>query len=346
MKNKHYIYISLFLLSIGFFYTCKNSSGEQEKDNSIYVKTLKLKEKSHKESIRATGRLSTTDELKLSFKTGGIIESIVAGEGLQVNKGRILASLKMNEIEAKANQARLAMEKAQRDLQRAKNLYNDSVATLEQYQNAKTAFELARANYQIAGFNLKHSVITAPEDGKILKQLAETGEMIAPGHPLFLFGSTNKQWKVKVAVTDKDIVKIKKGDSAKINLGAYPEKKFKGIVSETGTFADPYTGTFEVEIKLSKINVKLVSGIIAKVEIQSSEIKHFFEIPAQALIEGNENIGYVYQYNEKKPKRIRVGIEKITDNGLLINSGLKNGMKIITEGVNYVKPNSRIIETD
>ncbi len=63
------------------------------------------------------------------------------GKGVSVKGGKVLAELDLAEIKAQVNQAHIGLEKAKRDLLRAENLYRDSVATLEQYQNAESAFE-------------------------------------------------------------------------------------------------------------------------------------------------------------------------------------------------------------
>ena len=65
----------------------------------------------------------------------------------------MLATLNLTEVNAAAEQASLAYQKAERDYERASNLYQDSVATLEQMQNAKTALDVARQQYNSAGFN-------------------------------------------------------------------------------------------------------------------------------------------------------------------------------------------------
>ena len=81
-----------------------------------------------------------------------------------------MAQLDLSEIEAHSDQARAAFEKAGRDLARVKKLYDDNVTTLEQLQNATTAFEIASSQVRVAEFNLHHSSIFAPVNGKILKR--------------------------------------------------------------------------------------------------------------------------------------------------------------------------------
>ncbi len=96
------------------------------------------------EPLTATGIVSSSSEARLSFKTGGIVEKLYFKEGDRVSKGQLLARLNLTEINAAVSQAREGLAKAQRDQQRAQNLYRDSVATQEQVQIASTAVRLSQ----------------------------------------------------------------------------------------------------------------------------------------------------------------------------------------------------------
>ena len=78
----------------------------------------------------------------------------------------------------------------------------------------------------------------------------EENEMAGPGYPVFLFGSTAGNWIVRINVTDRDRVRLHAGDTAVIRLDAFPGESFPAEVSELANAADPYTGTFEVELML------------------------------------------------------------------------------------------------
>ena len=123
-------------------------------------------ERSH--AIESGGRLALKAEVSLSFKTGGVVESVSTDEGRRVRRGQLLAQLDLSEIEARSTQARAALGKAERDLARAQDLYDDGAATLEQVQNVRTALEVARSDLDIAEFNVYYSVIRAPASGWVL----------------------------------------------------------------------------------------------------------------------------------------------------------------------------------
>jgi multidrug efflux system membrane fusion protein len=124
--------LSFFLISgtaaLLFSACAKKAPVTTIQEQAICVKTETLFETNASVPIQAAGILSSKHILKLSFKTGGIISKIYVEEGAEVKKGQVIAELDMTEISAQVSQANLAFEKAKRDLERVKNLYNDTVA--------------------------------------------------------------------------------------------------------------------------------------------------------------------------------------------------------------------------
>jgi multidrug efflux system membrane fusion protein len=322
--------------------SCRKVHREVSTIPAIGVRVARVSLSSYVIPVRCTGRLSTKIESRLSFKTGGIIERILVDEGQSVSRGQLLAELNPEEIRSQVRQSELALEKTERDFRRAENLYRDSVVTLEQFENARTALDVARANNRIARFNLRYSAIHAPADGKILKRIAETNEIIAAGYPVFIFASTQGDWVVRSSLTDRDVIRVQMLDSATISFDAYGEEVFGGLVSEIGTAADPYTGTYEVEIRLLAQPEKPVSGLIARINIFPADRVDRIIIPYEALVEGTGLTGYVYLIRDGKPERRKIRIESFSDRGIAIHSGLTEGEEIIVEGTQYINANSRI----
>jgi RND family efflux transporter MFP subunit len=340
-KKKGYIPFC-FLINLVILTACGDTGNRKYTEPSVSIRTIEITDTSLVFPVRTAGKLASKSESKLSFKTGGIIQQIMADEGQSVRKDQLLAQLNLEEINSKVNQAELALKKAERDFDRAENLYRDSVATLEQFQDAGTALEVARSNARIANFNLQYSTIRAPSDGKILKRIAAANEIIAPGHPVFLFAATGSDWVVRANLTDRDIVRVGMGDTAHISFDAYPGEIFTGTISEIGTAADPYTGTYEIEIRLRRKPGMLVSGFIAKVDIFPAVTEKHVVIPVEALIDGAGMTGYVMVLVNGQPERRKILIQALTDHGIVVKQGLSPGEKLITEGAQYLREGSQI----
>jgi len=308
------------------------------------VQTIMIKKEKIAIPVYTSGKLYTSTESKLSFKIPGIVGKINVREGQSVSKNTILASLDLIEMQARVHQARSAFQKAERDLERIRRLYADSVVTLEQMQNSKTALEVASSDLEVAEFNLRYSKIIAPEKGKILKKFAEEGELIAAGNPLFLFGAEQEGWIMRAAVTDRQIIALKLGDRAEIQFDAYKDQVFPASVSEIQAIANPYTGTFEVELQLLPTSMKLYSGFVGRVKLISDAQDAYYVLPLAALVEGDGKNGYVFRVdrNNMRVHRQPVQIVSILDDQLLIKSGVKEGQEIVTFGASYLNDNNVI----
>jgi len=339
MRQVNIVILALIILLSG----CKSTTEKEVTENKpLQVKLWKVELREYKLPVRAAGMLSTTTEMKLGFKTGGIVKEVNAKEGASVKRGEVLAALDLSEINAQVNQARIGVEKAERDLNRARNLYRDSVATLEQFQNAGSAYELAQSQKRIADFNLLHSSIKAPANGRIQKILVENSEFIAPGYPAILFASTESDWVVRVALTDKDIVKFSLGDSAHVEMDAFPDIQFQAEITELGAIADPVTGTYEAELGILRTNSQFRSGFISRAYIFPTQSSIAAMVPLEALLEASDRRAIVYVYKDGEPSKRRIRTGRIVDDLIMVLEGLEPGELVITEGAKYIREDSQI----
>ena len=334
----------LFMMSV---IACKNNSTEKEviKDDIIPVKVITVMKDTMSTSFKSSGYFTTDNETPLSFKNGGIVQVIYVKEGDAIRAGQLLAKVDGAEILAATQQATLAYQKALRDFQRATNLYHDSVATLEQMQNAKTALELAKQQKAAADFNNKHSEIRALNNGYVLKRYLNVGQMAGPGMPVLLVNSSAKSgWIFKTGVSDFQWSSVQIGDEAEITTDAAPGKIVIATVLKKSEGVDPQTGAFTIQLSVKNAaGVPLASGLFGKATIFPSKKINGWSIPYDALLDGDENSGFVFITNDKMTaQKIKVDISKIEHNQVIIDNGLANAQYLIISGSAYLKDGSTI----
>lgn len=333
----------LILLSALMVVSCSTDDPEEESlSRRTPVRVVSVQKATLSPTIRTAGRLATKAESRLSFKTGGILARVMVDEGKRVKQGQLLAQLDMREINAQVKAANSAAEKADRDLKRVTALYADSVATLEQLQNAETGRDVAIAQLEVAKFNQQYSSIFAPANGRVLKRFAERNELILPGAPVFTFSSTSDAWIVRCGVSETDLIQIALGDKANVSFDPYPNQSFSGTVTEVATAADPRTGTFEIEIRLTETPLKLISGFVATVHITPSANSELALIPSEALVEGDGYSGNIFLADGNVARKTQVDIAYILEDGIALRSSLKNEDKIITDGSAYLRDGDAI----
>lgn len=338
----------LFFVGLISLVHCQKSKNGQQEEKAIPVTFSPVVQREVAPPIRTSGRIASSEQMKLSFKIGGIIDALHVDEGISVQKGEILAVLKQDEIEAQVRLARSGFEKAQRDFSRVQNLHADSVATLEQLQDAKTGLDVAESQLRIAEFNLEHARIVAPANGRILKKLAEGNELVSQGHPVYVLGREGQKL-VRVGVTDTDIIRLQLGDSAAVELDAYKGVRFPATVTEIGGAPDPMNGTFEVELSLRPrpLNKKLVDGFFARVHIYPSKGDLCHIIPFEALVEADGDVAFVYHAGpDNRAKKEMVQIHHLIDGEVAVSQGLDNVDRVITHGAAYLKEGSLILPSE
>ena len=297
--------------------------------------------------IAVSGQFTTDDETQLGFKTGGVIRSILVKEGDRIHAGELLATLDLTEINTQVSQAQLGVEKAKRDFQRIQNLYRDSVATLEQLQNAQTALDIANQQVSAARFNQTYSEIRAGQDGFVLRKLANPGQVVSPGAAVLeTNGGGNKGWMLRVGVSDRQWAQIKLGDKAVLQTAALPGKTLSGTVSRKSEGVDPQTGTFTTDIRVGE-SVPLAAGLFGKGTIQpavGAAVKAgSWAIPYQALLDGDGSSGYVFVTNDgHTAHKVRVRLSGMEKDHVLISDGLGDARALIISGSAYLNDSSPI----
>lgn len=337
---------NLVLILTVFIWSCggsENKAPELTDSKTVSVKLAEVQQQELTTEIKGAGLLSSTREARLSFKTGGIIQKIFVEEGDRVSRGQLLATLNLTEINLQVAQYQEGLAKAKRDYQRAQNLYQDSIATQEQWQNAETALRVAQQNLEIAQYNQSYSAIYSTVDGVVVRKLMNEGEITSPGSPLFFINSTgNEDWVLKIGVADKDWVRVEEGNPAKIQLDAYPDITFEGTVKTLSQGADQSTGSYQIEIKVNPKQYKLATGMFGKAAIQTNKVRRYHLIPVESLVEGSGKEAFVFIPNGKKTKKISVTVEHIRGNKALISHGLDDVSKVIAEGAGFLSENSSI----
>ncbi|MCA2986799.1 MAG: efflux RND transporter periplasmic adaptor subunit [Gemmatimonas sp.] len=289
--------------------------------------------------VTATGTFESRDEIPLAFKIGGVVTRVLVDEGATVQRGQILASLDLREIDAAVAKAQVATDKAQRDQARVQRLAADSVATLAQLQDATSALDAARADLATARVNRDYAVITAPEAGIVLRREVAPGSTVGPGTTVMTMGGTRRGRVLRAGVPDRDALRIRVGDAATAHFDALPRARFEGKVILVGRAADPRTGTYAVEVSLTGADA-LPSGLVGQLRIAVKGKQVAMRIPVDALLEADRDSATVYTIRVDSagapvaaPQRVAVGA--LSGDQVHIN-GLAPEARVITRGATYV----------
>lgn len=291
--------------------------------------------------VRGTGMLRLKSEVDLSFKVGGVVAAVLVEEGATVKKGQLLARLDPTEVDAALRQAKDGQAKADRDLERVRRLHTTGALPVVDLQNAETGASMARASVDAASFNAQRSAIYAPDDGRIDRRMVEPGEVMAPGRPAFHVSGRSKGAVVRLGLTDRDVLRVRDGDVARVMLDARPELELPGKVTQIATVASPGAGTFDVEVRLDALPEGLLSGLTAKVDIRHDETVSAV-IPIGALVEGRGDRASVFVADGARAKKLAVRVAFLQGDRAALASGLETVERVIDSGASQLADGSTL----
>ena len=319
--------IAIVLLVVG------KKMGWFGKEFSISVATEKVKSSTLTEFITANGKIQPETQVKISPDVSGEVIELYVEEGDEVVAGKLLCVIKpemyisaLNRSEAALNssKARLAQAEAQqieRELafKRAKQLFDSNTIPVSEFETAQAAYQVAQAEVRAAQFSVKSAEasvaeaqeqltktkIYAPISGTISALNIEKGERVVgtsmmTGTEMMIVANLNKM-EVWVDVNENDIVKVARYDTALVEVDAYLNRKFKGLVTEiansastVGATADQVTN-FEVKVLLlSESYADLIDsvaknyypfrpGMSATVDILTESRENVMTVPISAV---------------------------------------------------------------
>jgi HlyD family secretion protein len=308
------------------------------------------------EVVRADGEIKAEKQVDIGSDIMGRIEKIYVKLGDYVKKGDTLCLIDRQSYEAKVNSLKMSLndlqnklDKAQKDFERIKSLYDKGLVAETDYENSRLQLESLKSQYQSTYYSLKDAeyqlsktVITSPITGKVVSLNKEVGEIVVMGtvnNPATVIMTIAELSKMKVNayVDESEIVKVREGQPVNINVTAYPDKNFKGIVRAIS--AAPYQGTttssatggvqYSVEIAIVDTGI-LYPGMTATCEIITNRRDSVLKVPVQAL--GKEKTGedYLFVIRGGKVYKTPVKIGIIASNEAEIVEGLAEGDTIAT----------------
>jgi len=401
-KKTIYILLAVAVVLIGTLVGLSKSGVIGNKDKGTEIEIANVAASTIVETVSATGKIQPEIEVKISSEVSGEIIALNVKEGQVVKKGDLLVKINpdlytsgynrtvsnLSGSKAVLNQSEASFKEAKANYDRNKSLYDKGIISRADWDKAIASFEVAKANKQNAFYNVQsasatvleakdnlgRTTIYAPADGTISVLNVELGERVLgtqqmAGTEILRVANLNNM-EVEVDVNENDIVKIKVGDEANVEVDAYLKKQFKGVVTSisnsasSALTADQVTN-FKVKVRILKESyLDLLEGkpstyspfrpgMTATVDIITNTKSNILTVPISSVVVKSDTAAVkeikVDDPNEEKSKpksdkkfecvfvkvgnkaKIRVIKTGIQDDtNIEVLSGLKKGDVVIT----------------
>jgi HlyD family secretion protein len=366
----------LALLALVLFGSLRGKRGEKGKE--IYAEPAA--QRGITKVVKATGQVDPRIKVNISAHVVAKISRLYVVEGQEVQAGQPFLELEKESFSADRDRAQAALEiatsqrrqaevdlaDAEVQLARNRKLAADGIAPAErveaaelrarsarlQVDQAEEAIRQARAGLDRAADELRKTTIYSPIAGRVIALTAKEGEVVVSGtmnNPASVIATVAdlSELLVEVEVDETDIVDVKIGQEANVQVDAIPERKYQGRVVEIGSSGysrpqQPDVTYFKVKALLTDPDARLRPGMSARAEIQVAVHPQALVVPVQAVVyrpplgedgkprEEDEEVRVVYvvEKGEAVQRPVGVGIADATH--VEIVSGAKPGEQVIT----------------
>lgn len=335
--KKRYWFLIVAIIVVGVIVAGRMNKGEELAE----VTVEKAQRGDITSTVTATGKVFPEVEVKISSEVAGEIVELPVRDGQVVAKGDLLVRVNPDTLEAQvmqqeaalraaqanAAEAKARMLQAELDLKRLNNLYEKGFATLEQVNESETQHEISKASYQATISRIEQQQMSlqearnfldkaatySPIDGTVTALAAELGDRVVgtgqfEGTEIMRVADLS-QMEIQVDVSEADIVSVKIGDEASVEIEALPNRKFAGEVTEIANSAskseqssqDQLT-TFQVKVRLLEPSEEIRPGMTATADIKTKTVKGVVKVPLQAVtVRSREEVAKQLGEAEKTP---------------------------------------------
>ena len=307
-KKKVWIPLLIILVLIAG-YVFSTSGSEQD----IFVDTELVELRDIIQRVNASGKIQPEEAVQITSTITGWITEITVMEGDTVEPGQHLISIDEKQIRPRYNNAlsqvkssEANLRKVRSQMDRTKSLFSQNLISKQEIEQVEASFQIAQSQSEQANANLlsaedelSKTRLTAPKYGIVTSITKEEGEMAVGGmfNPGVLMTVADlSRMEVEVDVNENDVVNIDIGDTSEIEIDAYPDTLFYGIVSEIAHTAQSanmglqqQVTNFKVKVRMLSVPDKIRPGMSSTVNIITETIKDAVSIPIQSLTSRPEN---------------------------------------------------------
>ena len=280
-----------------------------KRETIVAVQTEKAAKRNITQIVSATGKIQPETQVKINAEVSGEIIDLPVKEGQTVKRGQLLVKIKPDNYKAQLDQAeaslkmtQAAMTKADADFKRVQGLFAkqlasdaDMDAARATQENAKAAYDQALSAVNQSRDTYSKTTIYAPMDGIVSQLISELGERVSGstftlGTQIMTIADLSKM-EARVDVGENDIVMVGIGDTARIQVDAFPNQTFVGTVSRiantattTGAGTQSEVTTFEVRVSIAGADtVQFRPGMSMNADIETETHNNVFAVPIQSV---------------------------------------------------------------
>lgn len=280
--------------------------------------------------IETTGTLHPDNEVVVGAEIEGKIDAINLEEGDQIKKDDRVAKIEDTNLALKLKETDANLRFSRSELTRKSKLFTDGLLTQQQFDEAKTRFDLAQVSYGLAKESLRKTKITAPISGYIKEKIVSAGEYVKVGAPLVKIVKLDPL-RLKASIPEALAGRLSLGQRVELEVKAFPGEKFSGDVAIINPNVDEASRSLMFEARIPNRNGRLKPGFFANLRLITGTKRNAVVVSEGAIItRENEDIVFVVKDGIANKRIIEPG-ERL-DGKIEVIRGLDKDEKVVVVG--------------
>ncbi|MEE4296421.1 MAG: efflux RND transporter periplasmic adaptor subunit [Wenzhouxiangella sp.] len=336
----------ILLSACGLRAESSESEDAEEEVVAIAVEVATVTRGDVTSAYTGTATLESERHAQAVAKLGGIVLEILAEEGDVVESGQVLARLERDRYEFQARQTAAALRKIENELERARELHQRNLISTDEYERLRFDAESQQASHDLAQLDLQHTEIRAPISGVIAERMVKTGNLVTQYQPLFVIDDFDPLWAV-LHVPERELNLLAPGQTAELQVDAYPGINFAGEVLRISPVVDATTGTFRATVSFSDPSGRLRPGLFGRVQVIHDRRNDVPLIAHEALLSEDGETA-VFVTNSDAGEDVMTVERRIietgyrSERGVEVLNGLSEGERVVTAGKNSLRDGASI----
>ncbi|WP_372640654.1 efflux RND transporter periplasmic adaptor subunit [Ancylomarina sp.] len=308
-----------------------------KKEMALNVNVEKLNASKFEHFIQITGNVEADKNITIQPETSGNIISIDVKEGQHVKQGDVIAQLNFSKLQNDIDELKTQLALSKTLFDRQKRLWNQKIGSEVEFLTIKSNLESLKSKLSALESQKDLAIVRAPFDGIIDEIYQRTGEMAGPSTPLAQLVNINRVY-VEGDVSETYLNSIKAGGTAQLDFPAI-NYQTEAPIYRTSNVIDPANRSFKVRVNLKNPGQIIKPNLISIIKIRDFVQNEALVVPSIIIKKDFEgSYLYIAEKKDKKmlAKKVYVSVSKTYNNLSMIESGLKLGDLIITEGFSQV----------
>jgi RND family efflux transporter MFP subunit len=310
--------------------------------------------------VPVSGDLRSQSTVEVKTEVGGKLMSVFFEEGSSVPKGQVLAELDpvnyqlagnqakaaLSVAEAGVERARVVLDHARREKERADNLLRTGGITEKDHQAATTSVKEAESQLRlaeaqseqahtavlIAEKSLRDCRIVAPAAGRVQRKFFDVGSLLAPGSPVCVLVD-NARLELVCDLPSYRLAEVRPGQTVSFATPTWEGRLFAGRVHSISPMLEAENRAAQVIVKISNPREELRSGMFARGEIEVRRVPGALVIPRPAFMAEQEDSaqGTVFVVEGGRAVRRPVQLADSRKDQLWVQQGLKEGDLVVVQ---------------